>query len=438
MKTLKLLPHQLEALNVLADKNRVLIAHDMGLGKTFTGAEKMHQQNNAVNLVICQKSKINDWMEHFRDYYPDMEVYNLTKKKDAEAFEKRVNDGVGEDEMIVGIINYELIFRRPFFSTLTSFTMLLDESSMINNENAKRTKFILRMRPESVILLSGTPTAGKYEKLWTTCLLLGWRITKRDFYDSYIVTRLVDYGIGYVQEEVVGYKHVTHLKRMLREHGAVFLKTNEVMTLPEQIEQQILLDPTKDYKTFQNTGYLMMSDGTELIGDNSLTRMLYSRQLCGQYHKKKLAAFRDLLLSTEDRIIVFYNFTAEMSLLKAICAEEKRPVSILNGQIKDLANYRDCENSVTLIQYQAGAMGGNFQKANRIVYYTLPLGKGSCDLWEQSKKRIHRIGQDKTCFYYYLLVKDSIEIKNLESLKLGKDLTDALFREGGMHGRKIF
>ena len=436
MKTLKLLPHQIEALNVLADKNRVLIAHDMGLGKTFTGAEKMHELNNGVNLVICQKSKISDWIEHFTDYYPDMTVYNLTKKKEAEVFESRISEGVDEDEMIVGVINYELIFRRPFFSTLTGFTMMLDESSMINNENTKRSKFILRMRAESVILLSGTPTAGKYEKLWATCLLLGWKITKRAFYDSYIVSHWVDYGMGFMQEEVVGYKHVEHLKRMLREHGAVFLKTSEVLTLPEQVEQQILLDPTKDYKEFKKTGYLRLPDGTELIGDNSLTRILYSRQLCGQYHKKKLAAFRDLLNSTEDRIIVFYNYTAEMKLLKAVCAEEKRPVSLLNGQIKDLANYRDCENSVTLIQYQAGAMGGNFQLANRIVYFTLPLGKGSCDLWEQSKKRIHRIGQSRTCFYYYLLVRDSIEIKNLQSLKLGKDLTDALFEE--KDGRKVF
>lgn len=74
-------------------------------------------------------------------------------------------------------------------------------------------------------------------------------------------------------------------------------------------------------------------------------------------------------------------------------------------------------------------MGGNFQKANKIIYFTLPLGKGSCDLWEQSKKRIHRIGQTSTCFYYYLLVKGSIEEMNLESLKLGKELTDDLFRK---------
>ena len=427
---LQLLPHQIEALNVLSDKNRVLIAHDMGLGKTFTGAEKMHELNNPVNIVICQKSKIDDWIKHFRAYYPDMEVYNLTKKTGSIGFKNRVDAGdIGDDEMIVGVINYELIFRRSYFSHISGFTMMLDESSMIKNEATKRARFILRMHPESVIMLSGTPTAGKYEYLWSQCKLLGWNISKRAFWNSYIITKWVDYGNGYQHEEVVGYKNVDHLKKKLREHGAVFLKTNEVMTLPDQVDQNIYLEQTMEYKDFKKDRYLLMKDGTELIGDNSLTRILYERQLCGQYHKKKLEAFRDLLNSTEDRIIVFYNFTAEMELLRVICTEEGRPVSILNGKTKDLQHYEEDSNSVTLIQYQAGAMGGNFQKSNRIVYFTLPLGKGSCDLWEQSKKRIHRIGQSRTCFYYYLLVKYSIETKNLESLKLGRDLTDELFIE---------
>lgn len=89
--------------------------------------------------------------------------------------------------------------------------------------------------------------------------------------------------------------------------------------------------------------------------------------------------------------------------------------------------YECVNNSVTFVQYQAGAMGGNYQKANKIVYFTLPLGKGSCDLWEQSKKRIHRIGQNRPCFYYYLLVKGSFEERNLAALQEGKELTDELF-----------
>ena len=54
----------------------------MGLGKTFTGAEKMMRLNAKVNLVICQKSKIEDWVEHFVIYYENKEdamIYDLTK-----------------------------------------------------------------------------------------------------------------------------------------------------------------------------------------------------------------------------------------------------------------------------------------------------------------------------------------------------------------------
>ena len=105
-----------------------------------------------------------------------------------------------------------------------------------------------------------------------------------------------------------------------------------------------------------------------------------------------------------------------------------KPVSVVNGKIKQLKHYELYDNSITFVQYQAGAYGLNLQKANKVIYYSLPLGIGSCDLWEQSKKRIHRIGQDRTCFYYYLIVKNSIEEWNLELLKTGKELTDELFK----------
>lgn len=137
---------------------------------------------------------------------------------------------------------------------------------------------------------------------------------------------------------------------------------------------------------------------------------------------------RDLVESTEDRLIIFYNFTAELEAMQKKLADLNRPYSVVNGSKKDLTAYDQADDSITFIQYQAGAMGGNYQKANKIIYFTLPLGKGSCDMWEQSKKRIHRIGQAKPCFYYYLLVKGTVEERNLAALKEGKELTDELFK----------
>lgn len=448
MKQLKLLPHQEEALDRTAERNRVAYFYDMGLGKTFIGSEKMWLLNNYVNLVVCQKSKVDDWMQHFMDHYPDIKPFNLTKKRSAEEFKNHAESGIQTDGMIVGIINYDLLFRRSYYRNMTGFTLMLDESSLISNENAKRSRYVLKMKPESVILLSGTPTAGKYEKLWSQCNLLGWKISKRAFYGSYVITEWVDYGTGFLQEIVTGYKNVDHLKKKLAEYGAVFKKTDEVMTLPEQVEQTIFVTMSSAYRKFSKTGYVQISktsmeefqldsdfhgtnegDRIELVGDNQLTKILCARQLCGQYHKEKLQALRDLVQSTEDRIIIFYNFNEELRQMKNHLKELQRPYSVLNGSVKDLTAYEKCDDSITFVQYQAGAMGVNLQKARRTVYFTLPLGKGSCDLWEQSKKRTHRIGQKQTCFYYYPLVKNSIEIRNLNSLKEGKDLTDDLFKD---------
>ena len=429
MNDLHFMPHQEEALNRTEQFNRCAYYLDMGLGKTFVGAEKMYLLNNSVNLVICQKSKIDDWVQHFKDYYPSDRVMNLTKKSEAINFRTLVDtkELYKMDIQIVGVINYDLTFRRDWLLKISEFTMMLDESSLITNETAKRSKFILKMKPESVILLSGTPTAGKYERLWSQVQLLGWNITKKAFYNSYVVTEWVENGDGFKREVITGYKHTEHLKKKLASYGCIFMKTSEVLELPEQTEQKIFFKSTKEYRYFIKNSYLMFDD-VELVGDNSLTKMLYARQLCGQYHKEKLQGLRDLVESTQDRLIVFYNFTAELEAIQQVLNDLNRPYSVVNGSKKDLTAYEQADDSITFIQYQAGAMGGNYQKANKIIYFTLPLGKGSCDMWEQSKKRIHRIGQAKPCFYYYLLVKGTVEERNLAALKEGKELTDELFK----------
>ena len=442
------MPHQNKVLADTEQFNHVAYYLDMGLGKTFVGAEKMYQLGKKTNLLICQKSKIDDWVEHFKTYYPDYAVIDLTDNhKDAKRKVSAIKMNIKQNSNIpcIFIINYELAFRRNWLKDIANFTLMLDESSLIQNENAKRSRFILQLNPDNVILLSGTPTAGKYEKLWSQCKLLGWNIGKKAFWKSYVETEWIDYGAGFMQEVVTGYKNVTHLKKKLAEYGAVFMKTEEVLTLPEQNEQTIYVKKSKDYNHFMKESYVVVNKhytkdvsqsfnyegelvGTELVGDNSLTKMLYARQLCGQYSKDKLEAFRDLVESTNDRLIVFYSFTAELEAMWKIAMDYERPVSVVNGKDRNLDAYEACSNSITFVQYQAGAMGVNLQKANKIIYFTLPLGKGSCDLWEQSKKRIHRIGQTNTCFYYYLLVKDSIEERNLEMLRLGKELTDDLFK----------
>lgn len=102
--------------------------------------------------------------------------------------------------------------------------------------------------------------------------------------------------------------------------------------------------------------------------------------------------------------------------MKKICQELDRPISEINGHTKDLTAYEQESNSVTLCQYQSASKGLNLQKCNRIIYFSLPL---SSEDFEQSKKRIHRIGQEKTCFYYLMICRGRVEVET--AIKNTKD-----------------
>jgi len=403
----------------------------MGLGKTFIGGEKIQRLNHPTNLVICQKSKVEDWLNHFTKHY-EYAVYDLTDKKQLEDFVKcqdfQCRTGIWLGSISIGVINYDLIFRRKQLHHLENFTLMLDESSLIQNPTAKRTKAILKMKPANVVLLSGTPTAGKYENLWSQLNLLGWNITLKAFEQNYVNWKKIEVGGFFhkVVDKANPYKNVERLKSKMRAHGAVFMKTEEVHELPAQNIIEIKVPTTKEYRKFQRNSIVDVGSQT-LVGDSVLSKRIYSRMLCGHFNNDKLNAFRDLCESTNDRLLVFYNFNEELNILRGIAGLLERPVSEVNGHKKDLAAYEDESDSITLIQYKAGAMGLNLQKANKIVYFSLT---DEAELFLQSMKRIHRIGQEKPCFYYILLCQNSIEDKEiLPTLGLRKEYTDALFQK---------
>lgn len=418
---MKLYEHQEQALEATKGRERVAYYLDMGLGKTYVGAEKMRELGYPVNLLICQKSKIKDWIEHFEQHYSNLLIFDLTKPAKLKQFrEVSIFHGC---QCVLGVINYELAWRREQLLNLDDFTLMLDESSLIQNRKAHQTKFVLKLNPSAVILLSGTPTAGKYENLWTQARLLGWDISEK-LYNSQFVNWKTQW-IGGLPIKTIDkrnpYKNVDRLKAKLRENGAVFMKTEDVLTMPAQNFVVQSVPTSSAYRHFMREGIVRLDDEI-IVGDTLLTKRIRARQLCGQHSAEKLKAFRDLVESTNDRLIVFYSFTEEMERMERLI---DRPVSHVNGLEKDLTAYENESDSITFIQYQAGAMGLNLQKANKIIYFTLPERS---ELFEQSKKRIHRIGQEKPCFYYMLLCENSVEEAIYRTLLEKKDYTDELFK----------
>lgn len=421
-----LFEHQKQGLIDTKEFNKVAYFWDMGTGKTFMGSEKMKELNTNNNLVVCQLSKVIDWVKHFNILYRNLyKTFNLTGKNS-------INEFLKYEKAKVGVINYDLIFRRKKLNELVDFTLVLDESSIIQNEKTSRAKAILKMNFKNIILLSGTPVSGKYEKLWSQANLLGWGISKKLFLSHYTITEKLDLPNGKFTSRVVGYKNVERLKRKLRSYGANFKKTEEVVTLPPQTFNDNYYRPDKEYFEFRSDLVLDHVDfENTLVGDNSLTNMLYQRMLLG-VSKDKLMVLKDLIDSTNNRIIIFYNFNIELEKIKNLIRD--RPISVVNGEIKYLSNYDNEENSITIVNYRAGAKGLNLQKANIIIYYSPTL---SCEDYMQSKKRIHRIGQDKPCFYYKLIGKKSIEENIYKTLEKGENYTEELFNDTIKNNRKI-
>lgn len=419
-----LLDHQLAGLDRLEGFNRCAFVWDMGTGKTFAGAEKLYQLRAVNNIIVCQKSMIKTWLNHFLKFYGEYYIINcicdLTDKNGLQLFLKMKDVKYG---MNIGIINYDILFRRPALKNIPDLTLMLDESSIIQNESTARAKFIMKMQHENVILLTGTPVSGKYENLYTQMCLLGYKLDKNAFYNMYINYHIEKVGRNH--REIDGYKNVDHLKKRLRSLGCDFLKTSDVITLPQQNFIDIHIPCTKQYKTFIKDKIVTVED-TKLIGDTRLTEYLYARQLASVYNPSKLDAYVDLLNSTSDGFVVFYNFTVELEKLLSVTHD--RPVSIVNGSMKDLTAYEENDNAIVFVQYQAGSMGLNLQKYNRVIYFS-PTNRS--ELYEQSKKRIHRIGTTKPCFYY--LLKCAIEYNIYDTLDLRRDYTDLLFEQNKTH-----
>ena len=384
---IKLYKHQKEVLQQTEHHNKCAYYLDMGLGKTYVGSYKATSYNKPI-LIVCPKSLISQWVEQFDNVHPNYGCYELLKLK--------------------------------------GFTLMLDESQAISNPTSKQTKGVTKLKFDNLILLSGTPCSNaRYDKLYTQLKMLGLHMNKRSYEDRYCnFFEMEKAGVKFrVLSKNNPYKNVDELKSIMHDLGCVSMKTDEVLELPPQRFIDVSVPTNKYYKTFVKDGYVDCGN-IEYISSSPTTDMLYQRQLCNS--KEKIEMVKTLLESTEDRVIIFYNFNCELDLLQQLVLKLKRPLSFVNGSQKNLNCYNKNDDSVTLVQYQSGSSGVNLQLSNKIIYYSPPV---KSDFFEQSKKRIHRIGQDSRCTYWKLITKGSIEERIYNTLDLKRDYTEELFKK---------
>ena len=443
----KLFAHQQDAYDFALDAfekgKAVALLADMGTGKSMmtiaiTGTLEAEKGVKKM-LVVCPKSIVGVWEDEFRkfaDYRYALTVLDGTMEKKRSSF----NYMQGAALQII-VVNYESCWRLEAEITKWKPDLIVcDESSKIKTPSASQSKALHRLGRLSKynIILTGTPITGSPLDIFSQYKFLDDSIFGTSFY--LFRNRYAILG-GYQNRMIVGYRHLDELVEKV--HSIAFrIKIEDAVDLPPFIDETraITLEPKAQslYRMLEQDCYAELANG-EVTARNVLTQLLRLAQCTGgfirddikgeaqQVSGAKLDALEDIIdtcLDEEKKVVVFARFVPEIEAIAAMLKKKKIGYALIYGATTDRADQvkkfqEDPEVKVFIGQLQTTGMGLTLTAANVAVFYSLDFSYAN---YEQSRARIHRIGQKQKCLYIHLVGKGTVDEKILNALKHKGDI----------------
>ena len=427
--------HQVNALTYMSKYKQFCIFLGPGTGKTLIalGGIKMLETvkwmdkthpNNHNYLVVTPKKAIPQYTEEIKKYFPTANI--ITKPS-----QLYILSSSGFIEPRIVVTNYESINK---FVGPRYFGMFLDESHKAKNVSSEVNKTICKINADCKYLFTGTPQDKQRDEVFAQLKILNQNLLqlKYLFYERYFE---VDDYYKPIKE-----KHSDELEEIISKcsYGD---KTENLIDLPNEKELVYLaeLGSLKEtYKKFKKDKVLR-GKGWYALGDSGAKHRTKLTQLCSGfiYDEKGVAhrtpfnpkdqALRDMTIKCPQAII-YTTYKEEMLMVAEILTKLKRSFVCVDGQSKDsaesLKKFKEGKVDYLVIQIVSGNAALDFPHINNIIYYSL---HDSYIYYEQSKYRIRRIGQTKVCNYYYIIVKGTVEVHRLRSLKNKKSFNNKEF-----------
>ncbi len=443
----KLFAHQQDAYDFALDAfekgKAVALLADMGTGKSMmtiaiTGTLEAEKGVKKM-LVVCPKSIVGVWEDEFRkfaDYRYALTVLDGTMEKKRSSF----NYMQGAALQII-VVNYESCWRlEAEIIKWKPDLIVCDESSKIKTPSASQSKALHRLGRLSKynIVLTGTPITGSPLDIFSQYKFLDDSIFGTSFY--LFRNRYAILG-GYQNRMIVGYRHLDELVEKV--HSIAFrIKIEDAVDLPPFIDETraITLEPKAQslYRMLEQDCYAELANG-EVTARNVLTQLLRLAQCTGgfirddikgeaqQVSGAKLDALEDIIdtcLDEEKKVVVFARFVPEIEAIAAMLKKKKIGYALIYGATTDRADQvkkfqEDPDIKVFIGQLQTTGMGLTLTAANVAVFYSLDFSYAN---YEQSRARIHRIGQKQKCLYIHLVGKGTVDEKILNALKHKGDI----------------
>ena len=251
--------------------------------------------------------------------------------------------------------------------------------------------FIHIARKNNWIMLTATP--GDVWMDWM-CIFIANNFyrNKTDFVDQH-----VEYN-PYSKFPQIRRYHKTDKLERFRKYLAVPMQDFRTTNLNRKY---INADFDKDlYKSVVKSRFNPYTE-EPIMNASEFTQVL--RRIINTSERRRIHAKQEIM--TRDKVIVFYNYTYELDILKEICQELDRAYYQWNGQKHEAIP--DAETWVYLVQYTAGAEGWNCITTDTILFYSLNY---SYRIMEQSEGRINRVNTSfENLYYVYLKSPASID-----------------------------
>ena len=212
--------------------------------------------------------------------------------------------------------------------------------------------------------------------------------------------------------------------------------------MPDKVDETRAVELSRTaqaiYKSIDEDSYAELMQG-EVTTRNVLARLLRLSQCTGGFirddidsivqevSRAKLDALDDILDECESsgkKAVVFARFIPEINAIEQLLKKRNTKYAVIHGGITDRTEQvdkfqSDSECKVFVGQLQMTGMGLTLTTVSVAVFYSLDFSYAN---YEQSRARIHRIGQTQKCLYIHLVAKGTVDEKVMEALKSKGDV----------------
>lgn len=151
-------------------------------------------------------------------------------------------------------------------------------------------------------------------------------------------------------------------------------------------------------------------------------KLLYLLRRVVNSDKSRIETVKEIV-SEHPRVVIFYNHTYELEMLRCLFEQLNIPYGEWNGQVH--SSIPDTESWAYLVNYSAGSEGWNCTSTNTLIFYSQNY---SYSTMEQAKGRIDRMNTPYIDLYYYHLRSSApIDLAIARSLKNKKDFNEKKF-----------